>query len=86
MLPQVHRLARPQQGAQGLHHPHQGAGHHDQLDIMFAFKTRKTEMVVKYDREREGVITFPRETHKVVFLESYDHHPEPHVVNKKSDF
>ena len=40
-------------------------------------------MVVKYDREREGVVTFPRETHKVVFLESYDHHPEPHVVNKK---
>ena len=42
------------------------------LDIMINLisclpKTRKTEMVVKYDREREGVITFPRETHKVVF-------------------
>ena len=67
MLPQVHRLAHPQQGAQGLHHPHQGAGHHDQCDISCLLKTRKTEMVVKYDREREGVITFPRETHKVVF-------------------
>lgn len=83
VFPQVHWLPSSELGAQGLHHPHQGADHiitisKDFITIILITiiliipnplqKTRKTEMVMKYDGEQEDVVTFPRHTHKVVFL------------------
>ena len=38
------------------------------LTFSISSKTRKSEMVVKYDGEVEDVVTFPRNTHKVVLL------------------
>ena len=76
MFPQVHWLPSSELGAQGLHHPHQGADRLITIILVTIIcvipnllqKTRKTEMVMKYDGEQEDVVTFPRHTHKVVFL------------------
>ena len=72
LFSQVHRVTRSQLGTQGLHHSHQGASLAFLIIQIFliSFKTRKSEMVVKYDREQEDVVTFPRHTHKVVILHS----------------
>ena len=38
------------------------------LTFSISSKTRKSEMVVKYDGEVEDAVTFPQNTHKVVLL------------------